>query len=368
MKHLIAACWSIGALLILSQPAFPQTTPPTPRDRTPPIYPVEAREAGIEGDVRLRASIRPDGTVKDVQILEVPRAGVGFEHAVTTAVKEWHFNPAMRDGTALDGDVLLTLSFVLSLPGEYVVAATPDEAWAAVKDLLKTMRFDTDRVDTAYQVLITRPKPYPTSVLPNSRALGLSNVVAPTRVSWYISVSPDFQNARVSIGNVLEVRRGAESFAVYRNEPLSIWFRDRLAERLGRPAETLAAGIDRRAIQSPPLPRAGESSQCGGSPGATLSISDLESRGGQAPVPLINVKPIFPRSEYADHREGKVTLTGDVLEHGALANIKVVTPERSPGFIASAAGAASLWRFTPVRVSGCPTPVRVTIEMSYKLR
>jgi TonB family protein len=362
-----AVYWSVSALLILSHPAFSQTTPPTPQVRTTPVYPVQAQEAGVEGDVRLRATIHPDGTVKEVHILEVPGTGVGLEDAVTTAVKTWQFNPAMRDGAAVEGDALLAVSFTLSLPGEYVFPATPAETWAAVKDVLKAMKFDTDKVDDTHQVLITKPKSYLGKTLPDGRALGLSDVAAPTRVSLYVSVSPDFQNARVSVGNVLEVRRGTELFTIYRNEPLSIWFRDRLGERLGRQPEALSARIDRRTAQSPQLATPGAARQCTASR-ETLSISDVKSLGGQPPVALIHVKPIFPKPELADHREGKVTLTGVVLEHGSLANIKVVEPERFPGFVNSAAGAASLWRFTPVRVSECPTPVRVTIEMSYQLR
>src|SRR5215470_14788158 len=59
--------------------------------KTEPEYPAVLRDKGIGGTVRLRVTVKPDGTVKDVQVLG---GNAVLAESASRAVKQWHFAPA----------------------------------------------------------------------------------------------------------------------------------------------------------------------------------------------------------------------------------------------------------------------------------
>lgn len=86
--------------------ALPQC--PTPIERTQPIYPQKAENAGVTGIARIAVTIDPAGSVTDALIaLEAPRA-FGFGTAAQRAVRKWRFAP----GAA--GMYLVEVRFALS--------------------------------------------------------------------------------------------------------------------------------------------------------------------------------------------------------------------------------------------------------------
>jgi len=61
-----------------------------------PEYPAILRDKGIGGTVKLRVTIRPDGSVKDVQTLG---GNAVLVESATRAVKQWHYAPTDREST-----------------------------------------------------------------------------------------------------------------------------------------------------------------------------------------------------------------------------------------------------------------------------
>lgn len=61
-----------------------------------PEYPSVLRDKGIGGTVRLRVTVRPDGTVKDVQTLG---GNAVLVDAATRAVKQWRYASAEKEST-----------------------------------------------------------------------------------------------------------------------------------------------------------------------------------------------------------------------------------------------------------------------------
>jgi TonB family protein len=55
-----------------------------------PVYPPAAKQAGVQGNVRLRATINKDGSVMDVQVLSGPPQLV---NAAIDAVQQWRYSP-----------------------------------------------------------------------------------------------------------------------------------------------------------------------------------------------------------------------------------------------------------------------------------
>ena len=70
---------------------------PTPLNQIAPTIPSRARAKGIEGLVVVSLLIGVDGRVQNVKLVESKPTGV-FDDAVTAAVKQWTFSPAMYQG------------------------------------------------------------------------------------------------------------------------------------------------------------------------------------------------------------------------------------------------------------------------------
>ncbi len=76
-----------------------------------PSYPVEAKQQGIEGTVRLHAVIGADGAVQSVQPVSGPELLVA---AAVVAVREWRYGPTLFEGRRIP--VQEDIRFVFRLP------------------------------------------------------------------------------------------------------------------------------------------------------------------------------------------------------------------------------------------------------------
>ncbi len=99
--------------------AAPAATPARPRvggavvpgklvHRVNPVYPDLARRAHIAGLVVLNAVIRPDGKVGAVQVVS---GNPLLARAAVEAVRQWRYEPARVDGTAVETQASIRLNF-----------------------------------------------------------------------------------------------------------------------------------------------------------------------------------------------------------------------------------------------------------------
>jgi TonB family protein len=84
--------------------------PPKLVKQVNPVYPEEARKAGVEGVVVLEAKTDEQGNVVDVRIL---RSVAPLDQAALAAVKQWKYEPLIIDGKARK--VLFTVSVRFTL-------------------------------------------------------------------------------------------------------------------------------------------------------------------------------------------------------------------------------------------------------------
>ena len=82
---------------------------PRPYRRLRPEYPKSAAAAEAEATVDVTVDVGADGEVGDVQV--VRWAGFGLDDATVATVKQMHFFPAMKNGTAIPMRVLLRYNF-----------------------------------------------------------------------------------------------------------------------------------------------------------------------------------------------------------------------------------------------------------------
>lgn len=98
--------------------AKPKPAAKTTRDPSPlasnqaPKYPPQALRSGVEGSVSVRVEVDASGVPTDVKVVE--RTGErsrDLDRAVTDAVRRWRFEPAMKDGKAVAGAVVVPVEF-----------------------------------------------------------------------------------------------------------------------------------------------------------------------------------------------------------------------------------------------------------------
>ncbi len=80
------------------RPGMGNVTFPVKIHSVDPVYPEVAREANVEGAVTIQLVIRIDGSVGEVEILEVSDEEFGFDQSVIHAVRQWRYRPALENG------------------------------------------------------------------------------------------------------------------------------------------------------------------------------------------------------------------------------------------------------------------------------
>ena len=73
-----------------------------------PVYPAEARKAGVEGTVVLKAVISETGAVHGVRVVE---GNPALTAAAVAAVKQWRYRPYLRDGKTLPFQTIVLVEF-----------------------------------------------------------------------------------------------------------------------------------------------------------------------------------------------------------------------------------------------------------------
>lgn len=75
------------------------------------IYPVDAKEQGIEGKVYVLAYINENGVVEKTKIIKGP--GYGMDEAAADAVRKTKFTPGKQDGKTVKVEVSIPIIFHL---------------------------------------------------------------------------------------------------------------------------------------------------------------------------------------------------------------------------------------------------------------
>jgi len=76
----------------------------------PPVYPPDAKKAGISGSVMLSVVVGSDGAVKEVTFREGPQA---LAQAAMDAVRKWTYKPTLLNDEAVEVETSVTVNFTL---------------------------------------------------------------------------------------------------------------------------------------------------------------------------------------------------------------------------------------------------------------
>lgn len=94
-----------------------------------PVYPEEARAAGIQGTVIVEAKVGTDGSVLDAKVLRSVESSLDL--AALDAVRQWKFMPTLLNGAPVE--VIMTASVRFAL-GESKAGETPLRVGGDIKE------------------------------------------------------------------------------------------------------------------------------------------------------------------------------------------------------------------------------------------
>jgi len=97
-------------MLVVYEPGNGVSVPTVVRE-VKPSYTPQALAAGIQGSVLMAVVVLPDGTVGDVTV--VRSLDPGLDSSSVFAVKQWLFNPGMKDGMAVAVRVTIEFTFTI---------------------------------------------------------------------------------------------------------------------------------------------------------------------------------------------------------------------------------------------------------------
>jgi periplasmic protein TonB len=86
-------------------------TEPVPLTEIKDPYPDEARKAEVEGTVRLKVTLSPEGVVENVVVINGP--GYGLNEAALSALKRFKFKPATKGGQPVGYTFIYNYTFLL---------------------------------------------------------------------------------------------------------------------------------------------------------------------------------------------------------------------------------------------------------------
>ena len=81
-------------------------------DRNPPAYPAQAKRMGEQGRVVLRVELDETGKVSAARVT-ASSGSARLDEASLNAVRQWHCNPAQRDGEPVRAVALQPFDFIL---------------------------------------------------------------------------------------------------------------------------------------------------------------------------------------------------------------------------------------------------------------
>ena len=86
-------------------------SPPRPIKQVAPRYPPELKRERVEGEVEIVFVVLEDGSIDDLRIKKM--SNPAFAESLVEAVKQWKFEPGIKDGRPVKTRIHFPMSFTL---------------------------------------------------------------------------------------------------------------------------------------------------------------------------------------------------------------------------------------------------------------
>jgi len=313
-----------------SQPAGKEIPPSDdaaiqPVTRVRPVYPVEAKKAGIQGMVKLRVTINNDGSVMDIQMLSGPPQLV---KAAVDAVQQWRYAPSENVRVTI-----VTINFTLDKGG---ASAPAGQSAREAPPLSKTALEPIAKVTPVYP--------------PEAKKAGIQGIVVlratiekDGTVSKLVALRGDPQLVKAAREAVQKWRYAPGEKAVITDVTINFTL-----AKDGGPGGGVDGGVDGGVI--------------GGVSGGVYSVGGDVS----APIPIYKPEPGYTEEARAAKLKGTVILSVVIGVEGAVTDVKALQG-LDRGLTEKAIEAVKTWKFQPAMKDGKPVPCKVMVEVTFKL-
>jgi TonB family protein len=363
-----------------------------------PVYPPDAAAAHIEGTVLLHSIVAKDGSVKELEVISGPSQLV---KAAMDAVRQWHYQPTLLNGSPVEVDTTIAVQFNLgqknttpaasapapaaeaSQPGPAAPAAAPAVAIPSYANssggltkMMKEMldmakRGDNDALKPYYQALVL---PDPGSWFPaqfgtqqGAQFAQYYAMVARSLESFFtndIETDPDLRTSYVEVRRFKAACDSSANDAEYpillarevQSLPL---YEVRFVKGSGyrwlfpfvyaNGAFRYLGDLQIRAPQNHIMMPQSSGDSSGGS-------------GVQMPKLIKEVQAEFPMG-LNTRNAGMVKLWGVIATDGSVSNLHVI--QGTCDFAKATIDAVKKWRFTPLMVNAQPQEMYYPFEYSF---
>jgi len=275
--------------------------------RVNPVYPAEAKKAGIQGIVVLRATIAKDGTVSDLKVVS---GDPQLADSALNAVRQWRYAP-LEKSVITDVRVNYTLADGGGTPPAPTVAKEGEEATEGTIQPIK-------QIQPTYPQL--------------AKAGGIQGIVV---LRATIEKDGSVSNLEVVRGHPLLVKAAIDAVRQWRYP----------ADNAGTTDVTLNFTLEKDS--------------------APAANSQPLETGETRPIPIFKPDPPYTKEAKAAKLQGTVVLRIGIGADGTVSDAKVVK-SLDPGLDASAVKTVMTWKFHPATKDGKPVPVKSTIEINFK--
>ena len=322
-------------------------TPPSdsaaiqPVTRVHPVYPLEAKKAGLEGIVRLRTTINKDGSVMDIRVLSGPPQLV---KAALDAVQQWRYAPADKVRVTV-----VNIRFALEKDGGHAAPASPG---------------------TVPLQPVTRVHPfYPV----DAKKAGIEGIVV---LRATIEKDGSVSDLKVVRGDAHLVKASLDAVRQWRYPA---------ADKVRSTDVTITFTLEKDGGHAPGK-GSGVSGGVGGGVGGGVSGGVGSGVGGgvgggvrggvsggvysvgngvSEPIPVYKPEPPYTPEAKAAKVEGVVTLWVVVGVDGTVTDVKA-EEGFDKGLTENAVNTLKTWKFRPAMKDGKPVPCKVRVEVSFK--
>ncbi len=312
---------------------------PVPVEQTDPDYPPSLKVAGIEGKVVVEFIVSDIGLVTSAHAHQSTHPG--FEEAAVAAVKQWLFEPGMKNGTATA--MRMRVPVIFTIP--------PDFISTTLLEIPPGNRPTEWTYDTMPRMQTTAKGVYPFgALLLNERPTIESVIVINTegrisKVIWPQDTSEEFRGAVHALMDVLKLTPAKrDGKAVETGMRLRLEFNPYNGDV--RIDDSAAAILKRLRIE--------------GTQAHFESVDDLDT-------PLIasnKTTPAFPSWLSDDMRTGAALIEYYVDAEGR-AQLPRIVSASDPAFGYAACQAVAQWQFNPPTKDGQPVIVKVRVPFEF---
>lgn len=296
-----------------------------------PVYPPLAKQAGVEGTVRLMIVIDKEGLVKEIQSVSGPPLLVP---AAEEAVRQWRYEPTYLNGKPMEVITQVDVNFTLG--GRKAAEAAPEgtTAWppggtgqqfpstAAEKGV---KRIQVPPNDQAEKVMYSPTPAYPAE----AQAAGVRGAV---RLNVLIGVDGAVKEVQSVTGHPLLRQAALEAIRQYRYRPTTVD---------GQPAEVVTQ--------------------------VELRLGPPNPEETTPPRLMRKIEPQYTEQARDAKLTGRMVLSVVIGADGKIHEAQVLQG-LGMGLDEKALEAVKQWEFEPALKYGKPVDAKSTIEMNFRLK